>query len=285
MPTGDFEPICSCCGRNIQWERQGTYCINCGGNYVRTYDAQGNTYTMEKSMKRPTKEQIDLAFKSLFESDVQPNTSDSTNKAILDDPEDDNGPISKETMRSILGMSDLVDSKRTLLVNLFAGPGAGKSSVRAGTFAALKFDNVECEEALEFAKDLVWEGRKKTFEDQIYLFGKQYHRVFRLLGQVDVIITDSPFLLSVIYDENHCPDFERFVVKKHKQLWTYNVFVKRIKPYNRKGRNQDEAGAMLKDREIADMLYKHGIPFETVEGSWPGVHKLTTKIKTILKSQ
>ena len=48
-----------------------------------------------------------------------------------------------------------------IVVNLFAGPGSGKSTTCAGVFAKLKLAGVNCEMALEYAKDKVWEERIK----------------------------------------------------------------------------------------------------------------------------
>ncbi len=45
----------------------------------------------------------------------------------------------------------------TLVINMFAGPGAGKSTLAAGTFFRLKCLGVNAEIAPEYAKDLVWE--------------------------------------------------------------------------------------------------------------------------------
>ena len=44
-----------------------------------------------------------------------------------------------------------------IVINLFAGPGVGKSTTAARVFAELKLKGVNCEMALEFAKDKVWE--------------------------------------------------------------------------------------------------------------------------------
>ena len=189
----------------------------------------------------------------------------------------------EELLRELEQESDEKDRTSTLVVNLFAGPGCGKSSIAAGVFHDLKWKGVECEMALEFAKDLVWEERHQTFDDQIYLFGKQHHRIFRLLGQVKVVITDCPILLSPIYDKEKRPTFEELVLEEHSKMWTYNVFLKRLKPYSPKGRIHDEREAKDLDRSIIDLLTKYQIPFETMDGSPFGKDAIVKKIMMLLE--
>ena len=44
-----------------------------------------------------------------------------------------------------------------LVINLFGGPGCGKSTIAALLFGKLKQNGINCEMALEYAKDKVWE--------------------------------------------------------------------------------------------------------------------------------
>jgi tRNA uridine 5-carbamoylmethylation protein Kti12 len=46
---------------------------------------------------------------------------------------------------------------KTIVINLISGPCAGKSTAAAGIFSALKKQGIECELALEYAKDCVWD--------------------------------------------------------------------------------------------------------------------------------
>lgn len=93
--------------------------------------------------------------------------------------------------------------KNTLVVNLIAAPSSGKSTLMADIFAKLKWMNIDCELVTEFAKDLVWEERTETFKDELYIFAKQNHRLFRVNGKVDVIITDRPLILTILYNNKY----------------------------------------------------------------------------------
>ena len=50
--------------------------------------------------------------------------------------------------------------KRTKIVNLYGGPGTGKSTTAAALFAEMKIRGVNCEYIQEYAKDKAWEFGK-----------------------------------------------------------------------------------------------------------------------------
>ncbi len=169
----------------------------------------------------------------------------------------------------------------TLLVNFFAGPGAGKSTITANTFAELKWMGIEAEMALEFAKDLVWEERFNTLENQLYVFGKQLHRIKRLENKVDVILTDSPLLFSLIYTPEYLkkiPEFKGLVVKMFNQFNNINFYIERLKKYNPKGRMQNESEAMGFDLKVKNMLDDYKLDHHIVKGNKESVSIIVDKI-------
>lgn len=156
-----------------------------------------------------------------------------------------------------------------LLINLYGAPGAGKSTGAAYIFSQLKLAGINTELVTEFAKDKVWEGNKAVFENQAYIFGKQYFKISRCADKVDVIVTDSPLMLSTIYNNNPVlgEDFDNVVRNVAKSFNTKNYFITRVKPYNPVGRNQTEAESNV----IADEV-KHMLDMEKIEyAEYPGV--------------
>lgn len=140
--------------------------------------------------------------------------------------------------------------KRPLVVNLFAGPGAGKSTGAAFLFAYLKLMKVNVELVTEFAKELAWEGDKDFMaNNQVYITGQQIRRMNRLIGKVDVIITDSPIELGALYTDS---SLLKDLCYSEGSKWDRRLdfFVNRVKPYNPSGRNQTLEEAMVLDEKI-----------------------------------
>jgi hypothetical protein len=172
--------------------------------------------------------------------------------------------------------------EKTLVVNLLGGPGTGKSSVRGGLFSKLKFLGIDCEEAPEFAKDLTWEKRCLALSNQIYVFGKQHMRIWRNLGQVEVIITDSPLILTPIYNQRNSKTLSNLVIEEINSMWNYNVFLKRQKEYNPNGRNQSEEQAREVDKKILDFMDDNKLPYETFDGAEDAIPLIARKILMLL---
>jgi hypothetical protein len=171
-----------------------------------------------------------------------------------------------------------------LIVNLFAGPGTGKSSTAAGLFSELKWRGHTAEMALEFAKDKVWEGSTAVLNNQIYIFGKQHHRIWRLRKQVEVVITDSPLLLSLIYGaENTSKQFHKLVLYEHWQLRNLNVFLERLKKYDPKGRLQTEKEAKVIDRQVQEMLEDAGESYMVLPAQPGSIKPLADRVEEILE--
>ena len=152
---------------------------------------------------------------------------------------------------------------KTTVINLFGGPGCGKSTIAAELFATLKKQGYEVELVTEYAKDKVWEESYKTLENQIYVFSKQLHRMWRLKDKVQFIITDSPLLLSIIYDKDKNEDLKNLVITKFNSFDNINVVINRSTVYNQNGRYQNEEQANEIDKEIKELLVSHDISFQS----------------------
>lgn len=146
--------------------------------------------------------------------------------------------------------------KNTLVVNLFGGPGTGKSTGAAYIFSKLKMLGVDAELVTEFAKDKVWEEDKEVFNNQTYILGKQSFRISRCYGKVDVIITDSPLALSAEYgkDLDEAEEIKALSMALHKKYNRVDIFLNRVKPYNPNGRNQTEDEAKDIDNNLKNLL-------------------------------
>lgn len=172
-----------------------------------------------------------------------------------------------------------------LVVNLFGAPGAGKSTGAAYIFSKLKMAGINAELVTEFAKDKVWEESKAVFENQAYIFGKQYFRISRVDKKVNVVVTDSPILLSSFYnkDERLGAEFDALTKKIFESYWSLNLFINRVKPYNPQGRFQTEEQSDALVSEMKEFLDKFDVKCEEYNGCPEDYDKIVAEILRMVK--
>lgn len=103
----------------------------------------------------------------------------------------------------------------------------------------------------------------------MYLFAKQNHRLFRLAGKVDIVITDRPLYMSIPYyryykGEN--PHYENLVKDTFDSYNNINIFLKRVKPFSQNGRNENEEESRKFDVMFKDSLDKGGYKYKEFDG-------------------
>lgn len=168
----------------------------------------------------------------------------------------------------------------TFVVNLFSGPGAGKSTTATGVFSLLKLHDVNSEYISEYAKDKAWEGTLGVYYNQFKILGEQHDRQFRCLDKVDVMITDSPILQQCAYVDDEF--YEKTCLELFNQFDNINYFIERRKPYNPMGRKHDEESAKMLDVRIRELLKKYDC-YTSLPGIYSSVNAITSDVLERLK--
>lgn len=162
------------------------------------------------------------------------------------------------------------------VINLFSGPGGGKSTTAAGLFYFMKLAGHKVELVTEYAKDLVYAGQLNTMlEQQEYIFAEQNWRLQRLLPYVDWAIIDSPILLSSIYpvmnQRQHgtrpwpaLPEFTALVQKQFETYDNVNFFLQRPEEYQGWGRERTQDEAIEIDQVIEQTLIDNKYKYRTI---------------------
>lgn len=160
-----------------------------------------------------------------------------------------------------------------IVVNLTGAPGAGKSTGAAYVFSQLKMKGINCELVTEYAKDKVWEEDITALSNQAYVFGHQLFRLTKLEGKVDVVITDSPILLSIIYNSDAKrlgTAFNEVVKNCFESFDNMNFFIHRVKPYNPVGRLQTEEESKNLSEDIKYCFADNGQELIEINGDQLG---------------
>ena len=161
------------------------------------------------------------------------------------------------------------------LINLFGGPGIGKSSIAAGIFYKLKKKHISCNNPYEFPKTLAWDNNIPAIKDQLYVFANQHRGIAQSYGKVDYIIIDSPILFSKIYHsyytegypaEFYGDSFHKMILELHNKYDNINILLERAEGvHNEEERFQDYEESLVIDDLCKKILDENNIPYHTVK--------------------
>ena len=160
--------------------------------------------------------------------------------------------------------------RNTIVINIAGGPGSGKTTVAAELFSKLKEKGYEVENVSEFAKELVWEKRNEAFDDRLYMHAEQNHRLMMMNGNLDYIITDSPLILTSVYnhfylEDKHTKEYNKMI--DDVTLLTFNSYnnitflIERETGYDTNGRRESQAEAKAIDERIIEYLEDNNIQY------------------------
>jgi hypothetical protein len=101
-------------------------------------------------------------------------------------------------------------------------------------------------------------------DDQLYIFAKQYHKLFTLKDKVDIIVTDCTLLNSLVYGERN-EHFDGLVLDMFNKFNNLNVILERKQAYVQEGRVETEEESLQLDNEYKNVLDKYNIPYITID--------------------
>lgn len=153
--------------------------------------------------------------------------------------------------------------KKTLVVNFYAGPGAGKTTAALELTAALKKAGYDVEYVSEYAKELVREGKLDVLDDQKAVIEEQYKRLHNMaVSGVEIIVTDSPLLLGQVYGQGKIDEaYHKQIREYYDSFDNFNLRVVRAEDstYQQEGRVENESQAKDLDERIRTMLIENKV--------------------------
>jgi AAA domain len=172
------------------------------------------------------------------------------------------------------------------IINLYGGPGAGKSTLAAYLFYRFKRAGFRTELVGEAARELIYDGQREILHsNQLLVSGMQYERLKRLQRNgMEIAIADSPLMLGQVYVGGlpEATGLCQSIDEINQEFLMCNVWIARGPDYDKEIRQQTREQAVNLDESIYKLVnYKQGFEY-TVE--WPTFEALADQLIKDLRS-
>jgi hypothetical protein len=172
-----------------------------------------------------------------------------------------------------------------LVINLFAGAGAGKSTVGLLLAGLLKQSGVDCEYVDEWHKMSVWLNHGNVLQHPEILLANQHQKLWALDGKVQVVVSDCPLLLFAPYAREYIPgypyeEFEKMSLALHNKYRNFNVWINRNPDiFKQEGRVQTLAESIVMDNKIRGFAEQHDKIHISVDNNFDKVYSLSKDVQ------
>ncbi|NMA83114.1 MAG: AAA family ATPase [Epulopiscium sp.] len=160
----------------------------------------------------------------------------------------------------------------TIVINLFGGPGSGKTTCALEITSELRKRRIEAEFVGEVAKELIYDGKEKlldgSFVNELSILTEKFRRINRMYGQVDAIVTDAPIKQSIIYAKEGLNTLQMITNSLSQKFNNLNLFVERgNREYQNRGRIHSYEESLKIDLELKKYLKSNRVNFIPVQYS------------------
>lgn len=161
--------------------------------------------------------------------------------------------------------------KPSLVVNIIAGPCAGKSVLVCDIFSGLKKRGIDAEICTELAKSKVYLGQFDFFKNQLNISKCQEEIIYSINGKVEVIVNDGSLLNGLAYNEiseeslEDKIEAEKFIITNYNKYKNLNIFIDRGNiQYVTSGRLQKNIQEAIDvDNTLLMKMNQYNIPYTT----------------------
>lgn len=145
-------------------------------------------------------------------------------------------------------------TNNTVVINIIAGPCAGKSTTAAQLFSELKKVGMSVELLQEPIKSHIYEDYRGILTHQIALFGEQLFKLDSLVGKVDCVVNDGSLLLNAVYDQSNNQLFKALVMQEYNRFKNLDFFINRGDlEFKEDGRIHNYEQSLMLDKKIKDV--------------------------------